>query len=166
MKLKYILIGTAVTAQLIGDDDVVAKEFSVDAKSMPKVFGEGDSAKTLAGYGLLKLMQDRTSQVTESKEAKLDAMEAFVKQLGETGQWRSEVERSGGGSRARKVDVYLVKAVADLKGLSETQAASSLRALDKEQYDQIVKSEKVKAKIAEIKAAEGESETADLGDLL
>lgn len=153
----------------IGPADIL-DEVVLDVAGFPAKFEDGDEGKTLAAYGLCKLIQDRTSQVPGSK-AKFDAMVAEAARLSETGQWRNPVERKEGAVRAgsRRVDALVAKALSELKRIDLAVAEATLKKLDKDSYEKITKNEKVIALVASYKAsvadAEGETGT-DLADLL
>lgn len=170
-KLRYNLVGTLVLVQLLnveeGKEPEVAREFSLDAANFPASFATGDEAvtKTLAGYGLQKLIQDRTSQVTESTEAKFDAMLEEGNRLQETGEWRAAVERKAGGATP-KADPILAQAVSQVKGLDINVATAAIAKLDKEGVAKLRSNEAVKAAMDAIRKATKEAEAVDLDDLL
>ena len=171
MHLCYELNGSQVTITLHDgekrsefEDDDIKSQCSYNVGELPQEFVAGEDHKTLAGYGLLKLLQDRTSQ-DKGHQEKFDAMESEFERLA-SGQWRKTVERAastGAGGR-RKVDVILAQAVAELKGISVTQASAALKGLEKAQYEALSGSEVVKSKMAELRDAAGEEEC-DLADL-
>lgn len=152
----------------IGPADIVS-EVTLSVEQFPAKFEDGAEGKTLAAYGLCKLVQDRTSQVAGTKE-KFDAMVKEATRLSETGQWRNPVERVAGVPRAgsRRVDTLVAKAISELKGVDLAVAEATLKKLDKDSYEKICKSEKVVELVAKYKAdANVESApAADLADLL
>lgn len=170
-KLSYSLIGTLVTVSLMahveGKEPEVARSFALDASEFPESFATGDEAvtKTLAGYGLQKLIQDRTSQVSESAEAKFDAMLEEGERLKETGEWRAQVERKSGGATP-KADPILAQAVSQVKGLDIHVATAALAKLDKEGLKKIRENADVKAAVESIRAAAKAAEDVSLEDLL
>lgn len=152
----------------IGPADIVS-EVTLSVEQFPAKFEDGAEGKTLAAYGLCKLVQDRTSQVAGTKE-KFDAMVKEATRLSETGQWRNPVERAAGVTRAgsRRVDTLVAKAISELKGIDLAVAEATLKKLDKDSYEKICKSEKVVELVAKYKA-DANVETApaaDLADLL
>ena len=181
-KLKYDLSGTVVRIVLHNGDakgsfapEQIIDEASFDAAGFAAEFVSGDSVKTLIGYGLLKLLQDRTSQVSTSVADKFNAMLVEADRLltpDENGafQWKNAVVRTSGAStsRSRTVDSFLAQAVAELKGIPVAQASGALAGLDKESLDKIRANEKVKEIVARLKAesAPAESAALDLSSLL
>lgn len=166
-KLKYELIGTIVQVALLivedGKDAVVADSFELDASIYPSVFSTGDEAvtKTLAGYGLQKLIQDRTSQVSESTAAKFEAMKAEGERL-LGGVWRVLGERTS----TPKADPILAQAIARLKGISVPQATAALSALDKETLKTMRENPAVVDVMNAIRKESQEAGSVDLTDLL
>lgn len=181
-KLKYDLSGTVVRIVLHNGDakgsfaqEQIIDEASFDAAGFAEQFVSGESVKTLIGYGLLKLLQDRTSQVSTSVADKFNAMILEADRLltpDENGafQWKNAVVRASGstGPRARTVDSFLAQAVAELKGIPVAQASGALAGLDKESLDKIRANEKVKEIVARLKAESAPTESAalDLSSLL
>jgi hypothetical protein len=170
-KLQYSLVGTLVTVSLLavveGKEPEVARSFALDAADFPSSFATGDEAvtKTLAGYGLQKLIQDRTSQVSESTEAKFDAMLEEGERLKETGEWRAAVERKSGGATP-KADPILAQAVSQVKGLDINVATAALAKLDKEGLKKIRENDAIKAAVDAIRQAAKSAEAVSLEDLL
>jgi len=170
-KLSYSLVGTLVTVSLMahveGKEPEVARTFSLDASEFPATFATGDESvtKTLAGYGLQKLIQDRTSQVSESAEAKFDAMLEEGERLKETGEWRAASERKSGGATP-KADPILAQAVAQVKGLDINVATAALAKLDKDGLKKIRENPEVKAAADAIRMAAKQAEAVSLEDLL
>lgn len=173
LKLSYDLLGTLVTVVLLNVVEVEGAEptetevnrFSLDAASFPAVFTTGDEAvtKSLAGYGLQKLIQDRTSQVSGDTQKKFDAMLAEGERL-MGGEWRSAVERSSGGATP-KADPILAQAVAELQNLTIPVATAALSKLTAEQIKVMKDKPAVKAKCDEIREAAKSAEAVDLSDL-
>jgi len=108
-------------------------------------------------YGLSKVLQDRTSDVTDKLD-KLDAMDD-VYALFEQGTWKKE--RKAG---APVVSVE-VEALANLKGVSIPAIQKARKGYTKEQWATIVDNEAVQAEIIKVKA-ERDGQEADLDDLL
>ena len=169
-----IKLHTAESKTAIGPADIV-KEQTFNVNDFPAEFQDSTGVKSLALYGLTKLLQDRTSQRTESADAKFDGMVAEALRLQTADaegvfQWRKSVERAASAPRsARKVDLALVKAVAELKGVSESVAEANLLSLDKEKIAALTANEKIAALIAkykeEVESAKQGSDV-DLSDLL
>lgn len=176
MRLAYFIGAEGVRVVLhqaekkgeIGPADVV-QEVTLDVAGFPAKFEDGAEGKTLAAYGLCKLVQDRTSQVAGPKE-KFEAMVKEATRLSETGQWRNPVERKEGVVRAgsRRVDALVAKALSELKGIDLAVAEATLKKLDKENYEKITKNPKVVELVESYKkAADAEGgPVADLADLL
>ena len=180
-KLAYFLNGTEVRIVLhqaegksaIGPADVV-QEMVVNANDFPAEFAATDGAKTLAGYGLMKLLQDRTSQLSESVTAKFEGMVKEAERLcavDEQGvvQWRNASTRAAGtgAGRAKKVDSFLAAAVAELKGISLPDAISAVQGLDAESVKKLAANEKVVAIVERMKAeAKPATGQMDLSDML
>lgn len=181
-KLAYFLTGTEVRIVLhtadakgeIGPADKV-NEVVVDAAALPAIFMDGETQKTLMGYGILKLLQDRTSQVSSSTSDKFAAMVKEAQRLAEAdeaghGKWKATVVRAeGAGSRStKKVDTFLAQALVEIKGISLAQATEALKALDKEQVKALASNAKVVAIVERLKGEANAAgpEGADLADLL
>jgi len=171
-KLQYSLIGSLVAVVLaqVSDDESVADvevgRFEFDAAEFPEVFqtGEEGVTKTLAGYGLLKLIQDRNSQVSGDAQKKFEGMQAEAERLKETGDWRAPVNRASGGATP-KADPILAQAVAELQGISIPVATAAIAKLEKEQIAAMKEKPAVKAKMEEIRQAAKDAEAVDLTDL-
>ncbi len=118
-----------------------------------------DSCKQkVALYGYSKLLQDRASDV-EIGPAKLEAMRGVAAQLA-SGQWAKE----------RKIGAIVtspeVEALAALKEISVPAAQAALKAYPKEIRAQILASEAVVAKAAEIREAREGQEVTSLDDFV
>lgn len=151
----------------IGPADLV-EEVQLNVSDFPELFADGDEGKTLAAYGLCKLVQDRTSQVAGCAE-KFGAMVKEAQRLQESGAWRSAVERKEGGTRtgSRKVDTLVAKALSEIKGIDLAVAEASLKKLDKDNYEKICKNQRVVDLVAQYKAdVPAEGVETDLADLL
>lgn len=109
-------------------------------------------------YGYSKLLQDRASDV-EIGPAKLEAMRGVAAQLA-AGQWAKE----------RKIGAVVtspeVEALAALKKISVPAAQAALKAYPKEIRAQILASEAVVAKAAEIREAREGQEVTSLDDMV
>ena len=181
-KLAYFLTGSRVAVVLhtadakgeIGPADKV-NELVVDAADLPAEFRDGDVMKKLAGYGLLKLLQDRTSQVSSSTTDKFNGMVAEAQRLAQSGEdgfgdWKAKSVRAESTAvrSTKKVDTFLAQALVELKGITLAAATGALKALDKEQIKALAANEKVVAIVERLKAegAAGGEAGADLADLL
>lgn len=118
-----------------------------------------DSCKSkVALYGYSKLLQDRASDV-EIGPQKLEAMRGVAGQLA-SGQWAKE----------RKIGAIVtspeVEALAALKEISVPAAQAALKQYPKEVRAQILASEAVVAKAAEIREAREGQEVTSLDDFV
>lgn len=169
MKLSYVIAGTVATIALINDEGEVERSFDVDTNEINLDLADGESTKSIAAYGIIKLLQDRTSSSKESKTVKFEGMEEELNRILTDGVWRKPVTRTGGtgSSRARKVDSFVAIAVAELKGISVEAATNALKAVEKEQYDELCKNQAVVDAVKLLKAnAADETDNVDLADLL
>ena len=173
-RLHYALVGAIVTitahtgaSNSEYTDEQILKRLEVNAEDFPASFttGSEDVTQTLAGYGLQKLLQDRTSQDAGDAVKKLEAMEVEANRLNESGQWSERKEASERAPRA-KVDNYLARAIAQIKNIPLAQSEASLKALTKEQRDTLTANETVAGIIASLKAEAKDAKSVDLADLL
>lgn len=173
-RLHYALVGAIVTitahtgaSNSEYTDEQILKRLEVNAEDFPAAFttGSEDVTKTLAGYGLQKLLQDRTSQDAGDAVKKLEAMEVEAERLKTSGQWSERKEASDRAPRA-KVDNYLARAIAQIKNIPLAQSEASLKALTKEQRDTLTANETVAGIIASLKAEAKDAKSVDLADLL
>lgn len=181
-KLAYFMEGTKVRIVLhtadakgeIGPADKV-NELIVDAADLPKEFRDGDGVKTLIGYGLQKILQDRTSQISSSTTDKFNGMVAEAQRLANSGddgigEWKAKSVRAESAvpRSNKKVDTFLAQALVELKGITLAAATSALKALSKEQVAALAANEKVVAIVERLKAegAADQAKEADLADLL
>ena len=179
--IDYVVDGSVVRVVLHNgetrgtyEESDVLKQAEFDSAQWPVAFISGESTKTLAAYGLSKLLQDRTSQEKESPQAKFEAMLAEAARLttpDAEGQffWREAVARGSTGSRGtRAIDSLLAQAIANLKGVSVLDASDALKAMDKDKLDALRSNAAVAAELdrlkAEAKAADASG--VDLSDLL
>jgi hypothetical protein len=181
-KLAYFLTGSQVKIVLhtadakgeIGPADKV-NELVVDAADLPLDFKDGDVMKKLAGYGLLKLLQDRTSQISSSTADKFSGMVAEAQRLANAdeagfGEWKAKTVRAESSTvrSNKKVDTFLAQAIVEHKGITLAAATSALKALSKEDVAKLAANESIKAIVERLKA-EGSADQAsgtDLADLL
>ena len=179
--IDYVVDGSVVRVVLLNgetrgtyEESDVLKQAEFDSAQWPVAFISGESTKTLAAYGLSKLLQDRTSQEKESPQAKFEAMLAEAARLttpDENGAffWREAATRGSTGSRGtRAIDSLLAQAIANLKGVSVLDASAALKAMDKDKLDALRSNAAVAAELdrlkAEAKAADASG--VDLSDLL
>ena len=167
-KLNYILDGTIVKVtaydgEKFSDDAMeTVKEVQFDAADVPEELKAGDAVKSLAGYGLLKLLQDRTSQ-EQGAIGKLEAMIMYMEEYFTQGHWKKPSERKAVSSK-RKITAALAQAVATLQGITAIQAEGALKDLDKDRFAQVAANPQVVALVAELEE-EAKSAGADLGSL-
>lgn len=170
MKLHYTNVGNIVTITLYrgekfsDENKEIVSEKQFDASGCPDVLMDGDIEKNLAGYGLLKLLQDRTSQ-EKDPEAKVELMGEYFESFFSQGLWKKPAEKraAGTGGSRRKVSASLAQAVANLQGITIVQAESALKTLDKERFEAISSNERVAEEIARLN--DESSEAVDLSDL-
>lgn len=124
-------------------------EFNVS--DLPEVFKSNEGDKTLAAYGLTKLLQDRTSQVKESAEAKLKAMGEYFGVF-RSGTWREYKEASGEGKgRKPSIDPIFAQAIANLKNAPLAAVIGALQKKSKEERKAMAALEPVKAEMARLR---------------
>jgi hypothetical protein len=172
-RLCYTLVGTVVTVVAhTGEsnseytDEQIIKSISYDANDFD-VFSTGTEGvtKTLMGYGLQKLLQDRTSQLVGGPLVKINGMEKEAARLHETKQWSERKESAERTPRA-KVCNLLAQAVALVQGIPVAQAEASLKALDKDIRARVAANPRVVATLETLKAEAKDAAAVDLGDLL
>lgn len=159
-KLHYDVGVDAVTVTLYegegwGDEDknvIDTATFAVG--DVPATLETNDEAKSLAAYGLSKILQERPSGVSGA-DKKLEAMRATFETL-KSGKWREY--REGGGSRGPKLDAIFVQAVADEKKVKVPQAEAALRKMDKATIKQIRNLPAIKDRMEKLRSAAGEVE--------
>lgn len=152
----------------------VLKQAEFDSAQWPVAFVAGESTKTLAAYGLSKLLQDRTSQEKESPQAKFEAMLAEAARLTTPDAdgvyfWREAATRGATGSRGtRAIDSLLAQAIANLKSVSVLDASAALKAMDKDKLDALRSNAAVAAELERLKAEAKAADASgvDLSDLL
>ncbi len=179
--IDYVVDGSVVRVVLHNGEtrgtyepDDIVKQAEFDSAQWPSAFISGEGTKTLAAYGLSKLLQDRTSQEKESPLAKFEAMLAEAARLttpDENGQffWREAVARGSTGSRGtRAIDSLLAQAIANLKGVSVLDASAALKAMDKDKLDALRSNAAVAAELERLKAEAKAADASgvDLSDLL
>lgn len=172
-RLEYKLNGTKVTitahtgeSNSVYTPEQILSRIELDAAAFPAVFqtGNEDVTKTLVGYGLQKLMQDRTSQITGGPVEKLAGMKAEAERLQAGGPWSELKERAASTPRSKRLDSALVQAVAELQNISLAKAEASLQALTAEQRNTIAANPKVADVVTRIRAEAKDTDAAGLLD--
>lgn len=167
-KLNYVLDGTKVRVTAYDGEKFtdeameIVREVEFDAAAVPEELKAGDSIKSLAGYGLLKLLQDRTSG-EQGAMPKLEGMEMYMNEYFLNGLWKKPSERKPAASK-RKISAALAQAVAQLQGITAIQAEGALKDLDKDRFAQVAGNPNVVALVSELEA-EARSAGADLAGL-
>lgn len=170
MKLHYQTNADSVTVTLYsgekfsdeGKEILETVEFAVS--DIPAELKNGEEVVSLAAYGLAKLLQDRTSQDKGAKE-KLESMQGYFNEFFTKGLWKKPAaERTAATGSRRKIGASLAEAVARLQGITAIQAEAALKALTKEQFDGLVKNQRVVDMVSEVEAEAGEG--VELGDLI
>jgi len=168
-KLHYALAGSAVIITLFDgakwsdENKEILDTVKFDSADIPAELDDGGTLKSLASYGLLKLLQDRTSQ-EKTVGDKLAAMQTYFNDFFKNGLWKRPAEkREGSGGSRRKIPASLAEAIARIKGCTALEAEASLKLVDKATFDGVVANEKVAAMVAELEAEAGEA--VDLSDL-
>lgn len=137
----------------------VTETIEFNVSDLPAVFTSNEGEKTLAAYGLTKLLQDRTSQVKESAAAKLKAMCEYFNVF-KSGTWREYKESTGEGKgRKPQIDPILAQAVANLKKAPIAAVIAALQSKTKEERKALANLDAVKAEMAKVRA---EAENFDL----
>ena len=135
-----------------GSEDIDVKTFNFND------IGDEAIQARVSVYGLSKILQDRTSDMSDNP-ARLDGMQDVFDRLS-AGQWQKEREASG-----RTVNP-LVEALADIKGVEVSVIQTKLRSLDADVRDKILAHPKVVEKAAQITAGKEEkAEGLSLDDL-
>lgn len=171
-KLHYSIEGNIVTAEVFQGEKYSEKTETVsvttfDLLDCPEVLKDGNAVKTFASYGLLKWLQDRTSQVKGASD-KVSAMVVEFDEKAKAGLWKTPAkvgETSAKGSR-RKITASLAGAVAALLGCTPIEAEANLKALDKVAFEGLVANPKVVAKVAELNEGVAAADGSALNDLL
>lgn len=149
MKTKNVFTLTATTVTMevykpVQDkDDILLASLEFDVSAVPAELNDGDNAtKSLAAYGLSRLMQDRCSDYTDGKleQMGLDSQEAANARLGaykavyelvQSGEFRARRESAG---KQASVDTYFAQALVDYlaendKEMTITTATAYLQSL-------------------------------------
>lgn len=156
MKMQYIMGAESVIVNVISqtetdtgetvDSIAATREFAVG--DIPAVLKDGEKEKSIQVYGLTKLLQDRTSQVTNPEE-KITAMGTYFDEYFSQGLWKAPSEA---GQRKAAVDPFFAQAIAEIKGWSLAQATGVIQSLDKDKRNTLRTAEAVDAKIKELRA--------------
>jgi hypothetical protein len=165
-KMNYQMTDSTVLVRVVdiavdgegNESEEVLREKLFAVADVPAELADGEKVKSLAAYGLTKLLQDRTSQLTDPLE-KFGAMEEAFANFFTQGLWKAP---SQGGSRKAAVDPFFAQAVADLKGWSITQAVATIQALDKDQRATLREAEKVQEAMKALRSEAGEVDVDEL----
>lgn len=167
-RIKYILSSNQVNVQAVqkeeGKDPVVTKEeiFSIDGLQEKLI--NGDGFVSLAAYGLSQLLQDRTSDLTPKNGVtphdRIGAMADFFEDTIKEGFFRKPSVRKAAGAR---IDMALIEAVAEVKGVSITAAEEALKEKTKEEQAGIAAIPRIAEIISRIKEEAGSVDLSDLG---
>lgn len=165
-KLHYNPTPEAVVASLYtgtwGETDCkIVEKAEFPLADIPASLEAGDGPKSVAAYGLQKLLQDRTSDPATyggTPAGKLKAMQAYF-EIFKSGKWRDYTEGKPRGPRAP--DPFLIAAIAAVRGRDPVQVLAKFMKLEKEARDALAADETIKAKVAELKAAAESTSTED-----
>lgn len=136
------------------EDAKVLDEQRFAVAEVPAQLETNDEPKSLAAYGLSKVLQERPSGIKGASE-KLAAMrDAFAVLC--KGKWREYREGSGGGGRGPKLDAIFVQAVADEKKVKVPQAEAALRKMDKATIKQIRNLPSIQKRMDKLREGAGE----------
>ena len=170
VRMNFELTTETVTVQRVRDTDEgreVLESHEFPIADIPAVLEDGDLApKSLAAYGLSKLLQDRTSN--EGPEGKIAAMQAVFATLAE-GKYRVRKEPTGGGKRV-SIDTFFAMAVAEFlteqsgKSVDIGTATLFLERHSAEDRKALKAHDAIGPRIEELKAKAAE-EADSLGDL-
>ena len=124
-KLSFEIIGTSValiTMKQVDDSWVEQDRTWLEAGELPELLSDGEAMRSVLGYGLLKLVQDRNSDLTKkafdemgidanSEEAVKHRIDAYQKtfEFLAGGEWRVRKEPKAKGAQ---VDPVFAEAVA------------------------------------------------------
>lgn len=145
----------------------------LDVTQVPAELVNGDGFMSLASYGLLKLVQDRNSQLSNKYlseqgltgeaaiRARMDAYKETYNLL-VSGQFKTPATRSSGGA----IDPIFAEALAEMKKVDVSTMAIKLKSLSKDERRALMELEEVKAKMQEIRERAAKAEAIDLDDLL
>jgi len=169
---------TQVVMDIVEKDGEVTKIVETTALPLgdvPEILMDGEREMSLAAYGLLKLVQDRNSQLSnkflseqgltgrEAIEARIDAYNDTYN-LFKKGLYKEPSQASAKGAA---VDPIFAAAIAELKGCDLVAATTALKAADKDSRAALRKLPQVVEIIARMKKeTEEEVQTLDLESLL
>lgn len=187
MKTKnvFTLTETTVTMQVMDvtnpDEAKELESHTFDVGTVPATLEDGDNpTKSLAAYGLSRLMQDRCSDYTDSKladicssakevaKARLEAYQG-VYDVVMSGQFRARRATAKAGA---SVDVFFARGFADFcqengKEVTGEQATIILQGMTAEQRKALRADERIKPFIQKARdAARAAVSDLDLGELL
>lgn len=160
-RIRYVLTATAVQAMLIekidDQEENVLQTLNFEVGDVAGELQDGDNVKSLAAYGLSKILQDRTSSVkNEDKMAEMEEVFELLK----TGQWRQR--REGAGTKKATIDPVFAQAIAEIKGCDVATATLALQSKTSEERKAMRALDLVKDKINELRERANEQ----AGDLL
>lgn len=167
-KLHYeVGVDTVLVSEYEGEgwsdeDKKVLQTETFNVSDVPASLETSDEPKSLAAYGLSKILQERPSGIKGAAE-KLDAMRSAFSVLC-SGKWREYKE---GGGRGPKLDAIFVQAVADEKKVKVPQAEAALRKMDKETIKQIRNLPTIQDRMEKLRASADKGEVEldfDLGE--
>lgn len=172
-KIHYSIDGDVVRIETYEGEKYSEKTSSIQVvefalEDCPTELKDGEGTKSFAAYGLLKWLQDRTSQVKGAVE-KLAAMETEFAEKATQGLWKKPSEGRAAGSRSsrRKISATLAQAVAELTGQTALDAEAQLKALSKEQFEGLAGNPKVQERVAELEEAQADAtDSSALADLI
>jgi len=139
----------------------VTDQFEILLGAVPdKLLCNDGTVTSLKAYGARALLMDRASDFRKFGALEyMREMERVYKELLLNG--RFDAERKASGPR---IDIYLVQAVANAKGLEYATAQAAIAKLSEEQLATLTKA--MSAKVAELRAAANTMDTVSLDDLL
>lgn len=132
----------------------VVAERSFDVGAIPAELETNGDPKSLAAYGLAKLLQERPSGEPDPAKKLAQMDEVYATLSG--GKWREYREGGSGGGRGPKLDAIFVQAVADVKKVKVPQAEAGLRALDKDTIKKIKNLPEIKERMAKLREGAGD----------
>lgn len=153
MKLHYDITNAGVTVTLYNgerwtdEEKEIVSSASFAVADVPEELETNEGPKSLAAYGLAKLLQDRTSQ-DSGAENKMSAM-AGVFDVLKDGKWRAYKE---GSSRKAAIDPLLAQAVAQIKKAPLAAVTAKLQTMPAEERKAIAALEPVQKAIAKLRA--------------
>lgn len=172
LRFKFDLTAAEVSAKLIRQSEDTAgntEETVVDSRlfsiaDYPAELNDGDTVKSLAAYGLSKILQDRASSI--DAEDKLEAMDTISEML-KSGEWR---ERKAPAAPKATIAPIFAEAVQRLyknrgQELSLTQVTQALASKSVEERKAIKQLPDIVAIIDELKREAAETNLDDILDI-